>query len=395
MIRSLKAFDLKGKHVLVRVDFNVPLKDEQVVDNFRIQAALPTINYALEEGAALVLMSHLGRPNGLSQPVFSLMPAGEELAGLLEMPIKFSHDCISSDALDTSLGLKPGEIHLLENLRFYKQEKQNESEFSRRLARHGSVYINDAFGTSHRSHASNVGVAEHFKHRGMGFLIEKEIKFMDKIMRKPSRPLMLILGGAKIDSKLALIETFLEKADTILIGGGMSFTFLKARGKEVGGSLVDETMLSTAKNIINKARTKGVKLVFPDDVICGQDLDDTIPKGPFKVSSIPRELMGLDIGPETIKKFMSELNASRTVIWNGPLGVFEVQGYHVGSFKIAKHLAEFKNAGKTVIIGGGDTAAVINKFNLTEQMSHVSTGGGASLELLSGKRLPALESLEA
>ena len=395
MIRSLKAFDLKGKNVLVRVDFNVPLKDEEVVDNFRIQAALPTINYALEEGAALVLMSHLGRPNGLSQPVFSLMPAGEELAGLLEMPIKFSHDCISSDALDTSLGLKPGEIHLLENLRFYKQEKQNDSQFSRRLARHGSVYINDAFGTSHRSHASNVGVAEHFKHRGMGFLIEKEIKFMDKIMRKPSRPLLLILGGAKIDSKLALIETFLEKADTILIGGGMSFTFLKARGKEVGGSLVDQTMLSTAKDIINKARTKGVKLVFPDDVICGQDLDDNIPKGPFKVSSIPGELMGLDIGPGTIKKFMSELNASRTVIWNGPLGVFEVQGYHVGSFKIANHLAEFKNAGKTVIIGGGDTAAVINKFNLTEKMSHVSTGGGASLELLSGKRLPALESLEA
>ena len=395
MIRSLKAFDHKGKNVLVRVDFNVPLKDEEVVDNFRIQAALPTINYALEEGAALVLMSHLGRPNGLSQPVFSLMPAGEELAGLLEMPIKFSHDCISNDALDTSLGLKPGEIHLLENLRFYKQEKQNDSQFSRRLARHGSVYINDAFGTSHRSHASNVGVAEHFKHRGMGFLIEKEIKFMDKIMRKPSRPLLLILGGAKIDSKLALIETFLEKADTILIGGGMSFTFLKARGKEVGGSLVDETMLSTAKNIINKARTKGVKLVLPDDVICGQALDDTSPKGPFKVSSIPGELMGLDIGPGTIKKFMSELNASRTVIWNGPLGVFEVQGYHVGSFKIAKHLAEFNNAGKTVIVGGGDTAAVINKFNLTEQMSHVSTGGGASLELLSGKRLPALESLEA
>ena len=235
MIRSLKAFNLKGKHVLVRVDFNVPLKDEQVVDNFRIKAALPTINHVLEEGAALVLMSHLGRPNGLSQPVFSLMPAGEELAGLLEMPIKFSHDCISNDALDTSLGLKPGEIHLLENLRFYKQEKQNDSEFSRRLARHGSIYINDAFGTSHRSHASNVGVADHFKHRGMGFLIEKEIQFMDQIMRNPSRPLVLILGGAKIDSKLALIETFLEKADTILIGGGMSFNFLKARGKEVGG----------------------------------------------------------------------------------------------------------------------------------------------------------------
>ena len=395
MIRSLKAFDLKGKHVLIRVDFNVPLKGEQVADNFRIQAALPTINYTLEEGAALVLMSHLGRPDGAPDPALSLMPVGEALAGLLEMPIKFSHDCITSDALDTSLSLKPGEIHLLENLRFHEQEKQNDPEFSRQLARHGSVYLNDAFGTAHRSHASNVGVAQHFKHRGMGFLVEKEMQFLDKVMRSPRRPLTLILGGAKIDSKLALIRTFLEKADTILIGGGMSFTFLKARGKEVGGSLVDKTMLSTAKDIINDARSKSVKLVLPEDVICGENLDDTAPKGPFTVSSIPGDLMGLDIGPKTITKFLDELNKSRTVIWNGPLGVFEVQGYHVGSYKIARHLAGFNEAGRIAIIGGGDTAAAVNKFKLTDKMSHVSTGGGASLELLSGKRLPALESLEA
>ncbi|MBH09728.1 MAG: phosphoglycerate kinase [Candidatus Marinimicrobia bacterium] len=394
MIRNLKVFDLKHKHVLMRVDYNVPMKGEQVADNFRINASLPTINYMLEEGAALVLMSHLGRPNGISQPDLSLMPIGEELAGLLEIPIKFSHDCISQNAIDTSLGLKPGEIHLLENLRFHKQEEQNEPKFSRQIARHGSIFINDAFGTSHRSHASNVGVVKHFKHRGIGFLVEKEMIFLDNIIRKPNRPLAVILGGAKIKNKLSLIQTLINKADIIFIGGGMSFTFLRAKGKEIGESLVEKSMLSTAKGIINQARIKGVKIVFPDDFICGQSLDDQNPKGSFNVNLFPKKLMGLDIGPNTVKKFISELNKANTVIWNGPLGLFEIEGYHYGTYKIAKYLSEFNKNGKTVIIGGGDTASAINQFKLTEKMSHVSTGGGASLELLSGKRLPALESLD-
>jgi len=394
MIRNLKVFDLKHKHVLMRVDYNVPMKGEQVADNFRINASLPTINYILEEGAALVLMSHLGRPNGISQPDLSLMPIGEELAGLLEIPIKFSHDCISQNAIDTSLGLKPGEIHLLENLRFHKQEEQNEPKFSRQIARHGSIFINDAFGTSHRSHASNVGVVKHFKHRGIGFLVEKEMIFLDNIIRKPNRPLAVILGGAKIKNKLSLIQTLINKADIIFIGGGMSFTFLRAKGKEIGESLVEKSMLSTAKGIINQARIKGVKIVFPDDFICGQSLDDQNPKGSFNVNLFPKKLMGLDIGPNTVKKFISELNKANTVIWNGPLGLFEIEGYHYGTYKIAKYLSEFNKNGKTVIIGGGDTASAINQFKLTEKMSHVSTGGGASLELLSGKRLPALESLD-
>tara|TARA_Y100000590_G_scaffold71447_1_gene78466 strand:+ start:690 stop:1829 length:1140 start_codon:yes stop_codon:yes gene_type:complete len=378
----------------MRVDYNVPMKGEQVADNFRINASLPTINYMLEEGAALVLMSHLGRPNGISQPDLSLMPIGEELAGLLEIPIKFSHDCISQNAIDTSLGLKPGEIHLLENLRFHKQEEQNEPKFSRQIARHGSIFINDAFGTSHRSHASNVGVVKHFKHRGIGFLVEKEMIFLDNIIRKPNRPLAVILGGAKIKNKLSLIQTLINKADIIFIGGGMSFTFLRAKGKEIGESLVEKSMLSTAKGIINQARIKGVKIVFPDDFICGQSLDDQNPKGSFNVNLFPKKLMGLDIGPNTVKKFISELNKANTVIWNGPLGLFEIEGYHYGTYKIAKYLSEFNKNGKTVIIGGGDTASAINQFKLTEKMSHVSTGGGASLELLSGKRLPALESLD-
>lgn len=394
MLRSLTAFDFKGKYVLVRVDFNVPLNGEKVADNFRIRAALPTINYVLEEGAALVLISHLGRPNGKLNPELSLMPVGEELAGLLEMPIKFSHDCISNDALDTSLALKPGEIHLLENLRFYKEENQNDPGFSRILARHGSIYLNDAFGTAHRSHASNVGVVKHFKHRGMGLLIEKEIQFLDSVIRKPNRPLILILGGAKIDSKLELISTFLDKADTILIGGGMSFTFLKAQGKDVGQSLVDENMLDNAKDIINCARAKGVRLLFPDDYLCGKNLGDEFPKGPFNVNAIPEDLMGLDIGPKTIFKYKNIINQSKTVIWNGPLGVFEVEGYQNGTYEIAKILSEFKNSGKMSIIGGGDTAAAVNKFKLEQEMSHVSTGGGASLELLSGNGLPAMQSLE-
>ena len=394
MIRNLKVFDLKHKHVLMRVDYNVPMKGEQVADNFRINASLPTINYILEEGAALVLMSHLGRPNGISQPDLSLMPIGEELAGLLEIPIKFSHDCISQNAIDTSLGLKPGEIHLLENLRFHKQEEQNEPKFSRQIARHGSIFINDAFGTSHRSHASNVGVVKHFKHRGMGFLVEKEMMFLDNIIRKPNRPLAVILGGAKIKNKLSLIQALINNADIIFIGGGMSFTFLRAKGKEIGESLVEKSMLSTAKGIINQARIKGVKIVFPDDFICGQSLDDQNPKGSFNVNLFPKKLMGLDIGPNTVKKFISELNKANTVIWNGPLGLFEIEGYHYGTYKIAKYLSEFNKNGKTVIIGGGDTASAINQFKLTEKMSHVSTGGGASLELLSGKRLPALESLD-
>lgn len=395
MIRTLRAFNLRGKNILIRVDFNVPMDGEMVINNFRIRAALPTINTCLEGGAAVVLMSHLGRPEGKVDTTLSLIPVGEELAGLLEMPIKFSDNCISTDALDTSLSLKAGEIHLLENLRFNPGEKANDTEFSSQLARHGQIYINDAFGTAHRSHASNVGVVSPFKHAGIGWLMDKELNFLERFMIKPQRPLTLILGGAKIGTKLGLIEQFLSKADHILIGGGMAFTFLKARGKNVGGSLVDETMVPLAKAIINKARTKSVKLILPNDVICGKTLDDTKPKGPYLIHEIPSGLMGLDIGPETLATFNSILGQSQTVVWNGPMGVFEVDGFEEGTRGMGIHLANCASNDTKVIVGGGDTAAALETFGLLKEMTHVSTGGGASLELLSGNRLPALEALES
>ncbi len=394
MIRTLKAFDLKGKNILIRVDFNVPIKGERVTNNFRIKSALPTINTCLEAGAAVVLMSHLGRPKGEVDPELSLIPVGEELAGLMEMPIKFSDDCVSGDAIDTSLSLKQGEIHLLENLRFHEGEKSNDHSFASRLARHGQIYINDAFGTAHRAHASNVGVAAHFKHAGIGWLMDKEINFLDRFMQRPNRPLTLILGGAKIGSKLALIDRFIEKADHIIIGGGMAFTFLKARGKEVGGSLVDETMISTAKNILNRARQKSVRLHLPEDVICGKNMSDSEPKGPCQINNIPADLMGLDIGPESIDSFNAILDQSETVVWNGPMGVFEAKGFDVGTRELGINLANCVDKGTKVIVGGGDTSAATEKFGLSKLMTHVSTGGGASLELLSGKQLPALKALE-
>ncbi|MBT3179707.1 MAG: phosphoglycerate kinase [Candidatus Marinimicrobia bacterium] len=395
MIRTLKAFDLKGKNILIRVDFNVPMKNGKISNNFRIKAVLPTINTCLEGGASVVLMSHLGRPSGKVDPSLSLMPVGEELAGLLEMPIKFSDDCISNDAIDNSLSLKAGEVHLLENLRFHNGENLNDNYFASRLARHGQIFINDAFGTAHRYHASNVGVASHFKHAGIGWLMDKEINFLDRFMKKPNRPMTLILGGSKVSSKLGLIHQFMEKADHIIIGGGMAFTFLKANGKEVGGSLVDEDLIPTAKQILNLARTSQVRLHLPVDVFCGKSPSDTNPKGTFKINDIPADLMGLDIGIDTITKFKDIISLSQTIVWNGPLGVFEEKEYSMGTREIGFHLANCVDNGQKVIVGGGDTSAATEKYGLSKLMTHVSTGGGASLELLSGNQLPALKALDS
>ena len=393
MIKSLKTFDLKDKRVLMRVDFNVPVENDRVTDDFRIKSALPSIQYCLKAGANIVLMSHLGRPNGQIDPEMSLIPAGETLADLLEMPIKFSDDCISEDAHDVSLSLRGGEIHLLENLRFHSEETKNDPVFSTQLAKHGQVYINDAFGTAHRAHASNVGVTKHFSHKGMGFLVEKELQYLSEAMNKPDRPLTVILGGAKIDTKLNLITHVAGMADYILIGGGMAFTFLKAQGREVGNSLVDPSMLSTAKGIMARARGKS-KLIFPTDFVCAESLDKSQQAEIYKVGDIPNHLMGLDIGPETISHYLEIILKSKTILWNGPMGVFEVDGFHKGTEKIAKRMADVTVNETLSIIGGGDLAAAVNKFGLMEKFSHVSTGGGASLELLSGKSLPAIYSLE-
>ena len=394
MIRTLQAFDIKGKNVLIRADLNVPMSGETITNNFRIKASLPTIKTCIEAGASVILMSHLGRPKGKEEQSLSLIPVGEELAGLLEMPIKFSANCISTDAIDTSISLKPGEIHLLENLRFYAEEEDNDTDFSSQLARHGNIYINDAFGTAHRSHASNVGVVPFFKNAGIGWLMDKELNYLDRLMNNPKRPLTLVLGGSKIDTKLSLIDKFLDNANHIIIGGGMAFTFLKARGKSVGGSLVDEKMLDTAKRIINKARVKGVKLSLPIDVICGSSPTESEVMGTFLIQDIPDDYMGLDIGPETLSMYNSILGNSNTILWNGPMGVFENRHFEQGTREMAIHMVSCISNGSKVIVGGGDTAAALESFGLLKEMSHVSTGGGASLELLSGNQLPALRSLE-
>ena len=394
MIRTLQAFDIKGKNVLIRADLNVPMSGETITNNFRIKASLPTIKTCIEAGASVILMSHLGRPKGKEEQSLSLIPVGEELAGLLEMPIKFSANCISTDAIDTSISLKPGEIHLLENLRFYAEEEDNDTDFSSQLARHGNIYINDAFGTAHRSHASNVGVVPFFKNAGIGWLMDKELNYLDRLMNNPKRPLTLVLGGSKIDTKLSLIDKFLDNANHIIIGGGMAFTFLKARGKSVGGSLVDEKMLDTAKRIINKARVKGVKLSLPIDVICGISPTESEVMGTFLIQDIPDDYMGLDIGPETLSMYNSILGNSNTILWNGPMGVFENRQFEQGTREMAIHMVSCISNGSKVIVGGGDTAAALESFGLLKEMSHVSTGGGASLELLSGNQLPALRSLE-
>ena len=394
MIRTIKAFEIKGKNILLRVDFNVPMNKRGVSNNFRIKTALPTIKSCIEGGASITIMSHLGRPNGSPSKKFSLMPVGEELAKLLEMPIKFSEDCISSDSIDTSIGLKPGEIHLLENLRFHNEEVENDKEFSRILSRHGHIYINDAFGTAHRSHASNVGVASYFKHSGIGWLMHKELNFLQGLMDKPNRDLTLIVGGAKVGTKIKLIDNFLHKADNIIIGGGMAFTFMKAMGKNIGGSLLEESMIPIALDLINKARMKNVNLVFPVDVICAEKIDSQSIEGCYAIENIPRDVMGLDIGNETLKLFNSIISSSKTILWNGPMGVFEKKQFSNGTEKLGKILSKLASEYVKVVVGGGDTAAALELFGLNRSMTHVSTGGGASLELLSGNSLPAIQSLE-
>ena len=394
MIKTLKSFDLKDKNILIRADFNVPINNQVVTNNFRIKSSLSTIKTCLDSGASITLMSHLGRPNGKRCDDLSLVPVGEELASLLEMPIKFSDDCISTDSIDTSISLKAGEIHLLENLRFHPGEESNDYEFSSRLSRHGQIFINDAFGTAHRSHSSNIGVVPYFKNAGIGWLMDKEINYLTQLIRKPNKPLTLVLGGAKIGTKLKLIENFLNIANNIIIGGGMAFTFLKALGKNVGGSLVDDAMINTAKNIMSKARAEGVRIVLPVDVMCSQSLDNIEEEGPFFIEDIGDKLMGLDIGPKSVEKFKRILDKSETILWNGPMGVFEKEEFEYGTKEIAKYLAICAQNDNSIIIGGGDTAAAVEYFGLIKDMTHVSTGGGASLELLCGKILPALSILE-
>lgn len=394
MLRPIKSFDIKGQTVLIRLDLNVPILDDNIQDDFRIRACLPTINYCLSEGASVVLMSHLGRPGGEYNEQFSLMPVGERLASLLEMPIKFSSDCISQDAIDTSLSLKTGEVHLLENLRFHKEESMNDSVFANKLSKHGRLYINDAFGTAHRAHASNHGVIDNFKNFGIGFLFEKEMKYLKDVINKPERPLVLILGGAKVSTKLELINKYLQQADTIIIGGGMAFTFLKAMGHNIGKSLIESKMVGKAKNILDTARLNGKKVILPNDIVCSENINDINRNNSVSIREIPENQMGLDIGAKTIEKYLEILDSAKTVLWNGPMGVFENVSFAAGTKAVAIKLVEISQLNATVIAGGGDTASALRHFNMVDKVTHVSTGGGASLELMSGNQLKAINKLE-
>ena len=388
--KTVKDIDLKGKKVFVRCDFNVPMDENQnITDNTRIVSALPTIKYLLEQNCKLILASHLGRPKGEVKPEFSLKPVAKELSRLLGKEVIMAKDVIGEDAMTKSANLKEGEILLLENVRFHREETDNDPEFAKKLASMAEVYVNDAFGSAHRAHASTTGIANYLP-AVAGFLIEKELKFLGNAVNNPERPFVAILGGAKVSDKIGVIDSLLEKVDTLMIGGGMAYTFFKAQGYEVGNSICEMDKLDLAKNAMEKAKQKGVKLMLPVDTKIGKEYKPDTESKVVKYTEIPADWEGFDIGPETIKMFSDELKTAKTVVWNGPLGLFEFEQFAEGTNSIAKVLSEID---ATTIIGGGDSAAAVKKAGLEDKMTHISTGGGASLEFLEGKKLPGIECL--
>lgn len=391
MKKTLKDFDLKDKKVLVRVDFNVPMDEKRnITDTTRISAALPTINYLADHGAKVILMSHLGRPKGKVVEKFSLSPVAKKLSELIEKDVSMAEDCIGNDVKKKVEDMKSGDILLLENVRFHAEEEENDENFSKELASLADIYINDAFGTAHRAHASTAGVAK-FLPSGAGFLINKELEVMGKALESPERPFVAILGGAKVGDKIGVIQNLLEKVDTLLIGGGMAYTFLKSQGYDIGKSLLEEDKIKLAASLIEQAKQKNVKLLLPEDVVVTSDLKEGLPYKTVSILDIPSDMMGVDIGNLTGEKFAKEIEDAKTVVWNGPMGVFEIDAYAKGTIAVAKALANSKG---TTIIGGGDSAAAVKKFELADKMTHISTGGGASLKFLEGKVLPGVAALD-
>ncbi len=386
--------DVKGRRVLMRVDFNVPLEKGEVANDKRLRAALPTIRHILENKGKLILMSHLGRPKGKRLPEFSLKPCAAALEGLLGQTVAFAEDCIGPVAEKAVEALDDGQVLLLENLRYYKEETDNDEGFARALAGLADLYVNDAFGTAHRAHASTAGVTRFLKPCAMGFLIEKEITYLGDAVASPKRPFVAILGGAKISGKIDVIDALLPKIDRLIIGGGMMFTFLKAKGLDIGGSLVETEKLDVARSLIDKGKDK---LVLPVDCLCSDHFDfaqRTVgPLATTPTDAIPAESVGLDIGPLTVKAFDDIIKDAGTIVWNGPMGVFEIDATAGGTYAVAKALAEATGRGAITVIGGGDSAAAIEKAGLADKMSHISTGGGASLEFLEGKVLPGVDAL--
>jgi phosphoglycerate kinase len=394
VIRSIADVDVAGKRVLTRVDLNVPQDDAQMItDDTRIVESLPTIRSIIDRSGVAVLMSHLGRPKGKRNSTYSLAPVAERLASLLHLPVAFAPDCIGAETLSIVNAATGGSVVLLENLRFHAEEEANDAAFAAALALNGDVYCNDAFGTAHRAHASTTGVALLFEQRCAGLLMQKELAYLGEALTAPKRPLVAVMGGSKISGKIDVITSLLTKCDTILIGGGMMFTFLKARGAEVGSSLVEEDRLALAADLLTQAEARGVRLLIPTDTVAATAFSNDAERAVVSTSEIPSGWMGLDIGPATIASFTHEILQAGTVVWNGPMGVFEMSNFEAGTRAIAEAMATATAQGAITIVGGGDSAAAIAQFGLTHAVTHVSTGGGASLEFLEGKVLPGVDAL--
>lgn len=394
-LKTLKNISLDGKRVLIRVDFNVPLKEDGekriITDDTRIRAAIPTLKYILEQpGTSLVIMSHLGRPKGQNRPEFSLAPVASRLGELLGVSVVMADDCIGDSVSKTVSNLKPGGVLLLENVRFHPGEEKNDADFAKKLAANGDVYVNDAFGTAHRAHASTEGVTAYLTSVA-GLLIEKEVKFLGGVLENPVKPFVAIIGGAKVSTKIAVLETLLPKCSTLIIGGGMAYTFLKAQGHTIGKSLLEEDFLSTAENLLSSAEEQGVEIILPQDHVAAREFSEDAESEKIDAVDIPDGMIGMDIGRATLDAVENRILNAKTVVWNGPMGVFEFDAFAAGTLAVAKYVAECKG---TTVVGGGDSVAAVNKFGLAGRIDHVSTGGGASLEFLEGKSLPGIVALQ-
>ena len=392
--KTVRDLEPAGKRVLMRVDFNVPLKDGAVADDTRLVAAIPTIRYLLEKRARLILMSHLGRPKGGPDPSQSLRPVQERLSRLLRMAVAFAPDCVGPEAERLARALGDREVLLLENLRFHPEEEKNDPGFARQLAALGELYVNDAFGTAHRAHASTEGITRFLRPAVAGFLMQKELDYLGRALESPARPFAALLGGAKISGKIDVINSLLERVDRLLIGGAMMFTFLRARGLETGRSLVEADKVALAADVLERARARGVELELPGDCVVSTATDGSAPGVTRAVDAIGADQNGVDIGPETVARFAARVRDARTVLWNGPMGIFEVPAFAAGTLGVARGIADATGRGAVTIVGGGDSVAAVQELGLAERFTHLSTGGGASLEFLEGKVLPGVAALD-
>ncbi|WP_304136884.1 phosphoglycerate kinase [Mesonia mobilis] len=393
-MKTIEDYNFKDKKALIRVDFNVPLNEKhEVTDATRIEAAKPSITKVLEDGGAVVLMSHLGRPSGV-QEEFSLKHIVNKVSEVIGVQVKFASDCVSEEAFEMSSNLKSGEVLVLENLRFYEEEKKGDQAFAEKLAKHGDVYINDAFGTAHRAHASTTIVAQFFEEKCFGYLLAKEIKSLDKVLHSEEKPVTAILGGAKVSSKITVIENILPKVDNLIIGGGMAYTFIKAQGGSIGDSLVEDDKQELALSILKKAKEQNTNIVLPVDCVIADKFDANANKDTSAIDSIPEGWMGLDAGPKSLENLKQVILDSKIILWNGPLGVFEMDAFAKGTIAVGNFVAEATKNGAFSLVGGGDSVAAVKQFGFEDKVSYVSTGGGAMLELLEGKSLPGIAAIE-